>query len=52
MNDDEVSLASNEREVAGWHTDKDSETGIIAKIEMGRIVRTQSVVVESLPVKI
>ncbi|KAH7095342.1 hypothetical protein FB567DRAFT_601183 [Paraphoma chrysanthemicola] len=47
MEDDNISVGSDERTAAGWHTDRDSERGIVAPIEAGKIMKTETTVVRS-----
>lgn len=47
VEDDTVSMGSEERTTAGWRGDRDSERGIVVAGNAGRITKTSSVVVES-----
>jgi hypothetical protein len=47
MDDDVVSVGSEERATAGWHGDKDSERCIVSSTALGRITKTQSVVADN-----
>lgn len=47
MDDDGVSVGSEERPNAGWQADGLSERGIVSPTGVGRITKTQSFVVES-----
>jgi hypothetical protein len=47
MDDDHVSVDSDERTGAGWQGDQDSERGMVVPVGLGQIVRTDTVVVES-----
>ncbi|CAN9310184.1 unnamed protein product [Alternaria sp. RS040] len=47
VEDDTVSVGSEERTTAGWRGDRDSERGIVVAGNAGGITKTSSVVVES-----
>jgi hypothetical protein len=47
VDDDTVSVGSEERTTAGWRGDKDSERGVVVSRNAGGITKTSSVVVES-----
>ncbi|KAF7672479.1 hypothetical protein GT037_009510 [Alternaria burnsii] len=47
VEDDAVSVGSEERTTAGWRGDRDSERGIVVAGNAGGITKTSSVVVES-----
>ena len=46
MDDDIVSVGSEERATAGWHGDKDSERGIVQSTGLGRITKRQRFVID------
>jgi hypothetical protein len=47
MEDDNVSVGSEERATAGWQGDQDSVRSIVSSTGLGRITKTQSIVIES-----
>jgi hypothetical protein len=47
MDDDAVSVGSEERATAGWRWDKDLGRGIVPSMGLGVITKTQSVVIDS-----
>jgi hypothetical protein len=47
VEDDTASVGSEERTMAGWRGDRDSERGIFVSGNAGGITKTSSVVIES-----
>jgi hypothetical protein len=47
MDDDHVSVGSDERIGAGWQGDRDSEKGMVVPVGLGQIMKTDTIVVES-----
>lgn len=47
MNEDNISIGSEERIAAGWQGDKDSGRGILPPVAPGNIIKTETTVVRS-----
>jgi hypothetical protein len=47
MDDDHVSVGSDERTGAGWQDDQDSERGMVVPVRLGQIMKRDTIAMES-----